>query len=120
MKMLHARTYDIVTESMTDSQIGAKKKNSVRNPLFILNSIISDGTSSVKKAPIDLNVMDFRQMFDAEDLSVCLNSFYDAGVQNDILALLYEANRENVISVKTQNVITKKQAYKKISCRGTC
>ena len=54
MKMLHARTYDIVTESMTDSQIGAKKKNSVRNHLFILNSIISDVTSSVKKTPIDL------------------------------------------------------------------
>ena len=106
MKMLHARTYDQVASSMTDSQIGAKKNNSVRNHLFILNSIISDVLSSKNKQPIDLNIMDFRQMFDAEELSVCLNSFYDAGVQNDLLPLLYEANRQNVIAVKTPNGIT--------------
>ena len=39
-----------------------QKKKSVRNHLFILNSIISDVLSSIKKNPIDLNIMDFRQM----------------------------------------------------------
>ena len=32
MKMLHKRTYEVVAQNMTDSQIGAKKK-SVRNHL---------------------------------------------------------------------------------------
>ena len=82
--MLHARTYEQVAQNMTDSQIGAKKENSVRNHIFILNSIISDVMSSKNNSPIDLNIMDFRQMFDAEELSGWLNSFYDAGVKNDV------------------------------------
>ena len=115
MKMLHARTYEQVAQGMTDSQIGAKKKNSVRNHIFILNSIISDVMGSKNNPPIDLNIMDFRQMFDAEELPVCLNSYYDAGVKNDILALLYEANRKNVIAVKTPNGLTQRTSiYEKV------
>ena len=92
---------------MTDSQIGARKKKSVRNHLFILNSIISEVMGSVKKEPIDINVMDFKQMFDAEQLSVCLNALYEANVTDDMLALIYEANRTTIFAVKTPNGITR-------------
>ena len=107
MKLIHGRTYEIVAQSMSDSQIGAQKKKSVRNHLFVLNAIISDVLSSVNKAPIDLTVMDYRQMFDAEDVFISLNALYEAGVKDDILALIYESNRETVVSVKTPNGITK-------------
>ena len=107
MKMIHERTYEKVSLSMTDSQIGAKKNKSVRNHLFVLNSIISDVLSTKKKQPIDLSILDFRQMFDAEDLSICLNSLYEAGIKDDTLALIYEANKKNVIYVKTPNGLTK-------------
>ena len=49
MKMVHSRTYEIVAQSMSDSQIGARKNKSVRNHIFVLNSIVSDVLSSVKK-----------------------------------------------------------------------
>ena len=91
---------------MTDSQIGSLKTKSVRNHLFVVNSVINDVLSSAKKPPIDLNVMDYKQMFDAEDLKINLNALYEAGIQDDILALIYEANKENVISVKTPNGTT--------------
>ena len=68
---------------MTDSQNGAKKKKTVRNHIFILNSIMSDVLSSKKKVPVELNIMDFKQMFDAEDGPICLNALYDASVTND-------------------------------------
>ena len=42
MKMLHERTYTKVAQSMTNSQIGALKRKSVRNFLFVLNAIMSD------------------------------------------------------------------------------
>ena len=42
MKLVHERTYDIISPNMTDSQIGARKGKSVRNHLFVLNSILSD------------------------------------------------------------------------------
>ena len=59
MKLVYERTYERVDQSMTQSQIGTRKKKSVRNHLFILNSIIHDVMSSVKKQPIDLNIMDY-------------------------------------------------------------
>ena len=106
MKLIYSRTYEKVNASMTDSQIGARKNKSVRNHLFILNSIISDVMGSVKKEPIDLNVMDFRQMFDAEELSVCLNAMYEANIKDDMLALIYEANKTTIFTVKTPNGLT--------------
>ena len=106
MKLIHERAYEKVAPNMTDSQIGAVRKKSVRNHIFILNSIISDVLSSNKKAPIDLTIMDFSQMFDSEDVSICLNALYEAEVKDDTFALIYEANRTNFIAVKAPNGLT--------------
>ena len=57
-------------------------------------------------------------MFDAEELSVCLNSFYDAGVKDDVLALLYEANKRYVIAVKTPNGLTKRTSINEKVMQG--
>ena len=108
MKLLHVRTYQKVAHNMSDSQIGAQKRKSVRNHLFVLNSIISDVLSSKQKAPIDLNIMDYKQMFDAEEVPICLNALYDAGVNDDIYALICEANSSATFAIKTPNGITKK------------
>ena len=106
MKLIHDRTYEIVASHMTDAQIGARKNKSVRNHLFILNSIISDVMSAKNKDPIDLNIMDFKQMFDAEDIQTVLNSFYDSGIQDDLFALVYEANKSVDCAIKTPTGIT--------------
>ena len=106
MKMIYERTYHKVDLSMTNSQIGARKKKSVRNHLFVINSIISDVMSSVRKDPIDLSIMDFKQMFDSEELSTCLNALYDADIQDDMLALIFQANKTTYFAVKTPNGIT--------------
>ena len=106
MKLVYDRTYEIVASNMTDAQIGARKNKSVRNHLFILNSIISDVMSAKKKDPIDLNIMDFKQMFDAEEIQTVLNSFYDAGIQNDLFAVVYEANKSVDFAVKTPTGMT--------------
>ena len=45
MKLVHERTYDQVSSSMTDAQIGARKQKSVRNHIIVLNFIISDVVS---------------------------------------------------------------------------
>ena len=115
MKIIHNRTYEEVTSSMTDSQIGACKKKSVRNHIFVLNSILSDVLSSVKKTPIDIQIMDFKQMFDSEEVFVSLNSLFEAGVKDDLLPLIYEANRINHIAVKTPGGLTeRKEIHNKI------
>ena len=100
MKFIYERTYGKVNSSITDAQIGARKLKSVRNYWFILNSIISDVMSSIKKEPIDLNIMDFKQMFDSEQIEDVLNAYYEAGINDDMLALVYEANKTVTFAVK--------------------
>ena len=56
---------------------------------LILNSIFSDVMGYVKKEPIDLNIVDFKQIFDAEELTVCLNALYEANIKDDMLALIF-------------------------------
>ena len=115
MKLLHERTYETVAQSMTDSQIGAQKDKSVRNHIFVLNTIISDVLSSKKKPPIDLNIMDYKQMFDAEEVPICLNALYDSGVKNDLFSLICEANKTATFVVKTPSGNTERQViYNKI------
>ena len=118
MKLVYERTYETIDTNMTDAQIGARKHKSVRNHLFVLNSIISDVMSSKKKESIDLNVMDFKQMFDAEEIPHVLNAFYEAGIQDDMLSLLNEANKSVSFVVKTPNGKTEQRNIKNKIMQG--
>ena len=106
MKLVYERTYEQVSSTMTDAQIGARKKKSVRNHIFVLNSIISDVMSSKKKPPIDLNIMDFKQMFDGEELKSVFNAFFEAGVKDDMFSIINEANETVKFAVKTPTGLT--------------
>ena len=88
MKIIQNRTYRKVASSMSDSQKRAQKKKSVRIHIFVLNAIISDVLSSVKKPSIDLCAMDYRQMFDSEEVKIYLNALYEAGVHDDLFAMI--------------------------------
>ena len=77
---------------MSDSQIGARKGKNVRNYLFVLNSVVSGVLSSKKKKSIDINILDFRQMFDAEEVLNVLKALYEVEVKYDMFVLLNEAN----------------------------
>ena len=112
MKLIYNRTYHIIDQNMSDAQIGARKKKSVRNHLFVLNAILSDVMTSKSKVPVDINVMDFKQMFDAEELSNVLNAMYESGIKDDMLVMLNEANENVQFAVKTPNGLTE---YRSIS-----
>ena len=47
-------------------------------------------------------------MFDSEEVKICLNALYEAGVQDYLFAMIYEANKNNVISVKTPSGTTER------------
>ena len=98
---------------MTDSKIGARKNKSVRNHLFILKTILSGVMGSVRKEPIDLSIMDFKQMFDSEEVSTCLNGLYHPQIEDDMLSLIYEANKTTYFAVKTPNAVREKNKRSK-------
>ena len=51
-------------------------------------------------------------------LEECINDLYDSGVQNPNLALIYEANKTNKVSVMTPTGLTDREAINKIVMQG--
>ena len=54
-----------------------------------------------------MNIMDFKQMFDAEALPIVLNLFIEACVTDEVLALGNETNKSVQLEIKTPNGMTK-------------
>ena len=68
MKMIYQDYYDVIESSMSDSNIGARKNKNIRNHIFIVNSIIHDVLRKKNNKPVDIMVLDYKQMFDCECL----------------------------------------------------
>jgi hypothetical protein len=118
MRMLYADKYDIIESSMSASNIGVRKKHNIRNHIFVVNSIIHDVLSKKSNEPIDIMVLDYKQMFDSECLFECMNDVYEAGVTDDKFALIYEANRENFVAVQTPNGLSRRETFHEIVMQG--
>ena len=86
---------------MSDSNVGGRKKKSGINHIWILNNIIHDQLSSVKKKPVVIQQYDYQQMFDSMDASEACGDMYSYGINDDHLKLIHEANKKIVINVKT-------------------
>ena len=93
IKLSHEGTYEQVAYNMTNSQIGTRKT------FICFKFHHCDVMNSKKKVPIYLNVMDFKQMFDAEELQTVLNSYYEAGIKNYLFSIVYEANKTVTFAV---------------------
>ena len=126
MKLIYQDYYSQIDESMSDSQVGARKGRNIRNHIWIVNGIISDVLSSKANKPIDIGIYDYRQCFDSLWLKECLNDLYTAGLNDDKFALLYNVNSKVNIAVKTpvgktdrqtiHNVITQGDVFGPIFC----
>ena len=116
MKLVNGDKYDIVDRSMSDSNVGARKKKSIRNHIFILNGIINEALK--KNIPLDIIIMDYKQCFDSLWLEECTNDLFDAGITDDNLALIYKMNSRNQVAVKTPFGITERKSVEKIVFQG--
>ena len=61
---------------------------------------------------------DSRQCFDTLWLQECVNDLYDAGIQDDKLALIYEVNKKNQVAIKTPFGITPRVNINQIVLQG--
>ena len=93
MKLIYMEEYEGLDNSMSDSQIGARKSKNIRNHIWVVNGVICDVLSQKNKKAIDVQIMDYKQCFDSLWIEECLNDFYDGGLQNEKLALLYSVNK---------------------------
>jgi hypothetical protein len=72
-----------------------------------------------KQKPVTLQIYDYAQMFDSIDLEEALSDLYDVGVDDDTLALLYQANAEVYMALKTPAGLTDRRQFEILSYRGT-
>ena len=113
MKLVYNDKYETVDASMSDSNVGARKKKSIRNHIFILNGIINEAIQK-KNEPVDILIGDYRQCFDSLWLDECINDLYEAGINDDKLALMYKLNSVNQVAVKTPFGLTERKSVEKI------
>ena len=88
---------------MSDSNVGSRKGRNHRNNLYIVYAIINYvlNNPNAKSKAIDLQIYDIEKMFDKIRLKEAINDFWDSGVQDDNLVLLYKLNKNNKAIVKT-------------------
>ena len=116
MKMIYHEEYDILDSNMSDSNIGGRKNKNIRNHLFIINGIINDALR--KKICIDLIILDYRVCFDSLWIEEVINDLFETGVDNRNLALIYEANKVNEVSVITPSGKTETERVERIVMQG--
>ena len=87
---------------MSDSNIGRRKNKSCINHIWVINAIIHDTLSSTKNKPILIQQYDYSQMFDGMELKESLADLEsEAGIKEDTIHLLYQANKNIQVKVKT-------------------
>ena len=118
MRIIYNDKYPEIDSNMSDCQMGARKHKGCRNNILIVNGIIHDVISSKKKDPVVLQIYDYRQMFDAIGLEEALSDIFDAGVKDDNLSLIYDANKEINMAVNTPNGLTERQVLKNVVLQG--
>ena len=118
MRLIYNDKYPEIDSKMSDCQMGGRKKKGCRNNLFIINGIIHDAMSSKKKRPVCLQITDYKQMFDAMNLEQAVNDIYDAGINDDNLTLIYEANKNIKMAVNTPHGLSERQSIENVVLQG--
>ena len=73
---------------------------------------------STKNNPIQIQICDFKQMFDGMNLKEAMSDLFDSGIDDDQLPLIYEANKNIKIQVKTPNGLTVEQTLEENVLQG--
>ena len=94
MKLIYNQNYEKIDQNMSESNIGGRKGRGCRDHIFVINGIIHHQLTKKVKKPLCIQIYDYTQMFDSMSLKESMNDLYDVGVQDDSLALLYEANKD--------------------------
>ena len=130
-KLIYNDKYEDIDAGMSDSNIGARKQQNIKNHLFVVYGVINSVINE-EKSCIDLCVYDIQKAFDALWLEDCLNDMYDTLPEkqhDDKLALVYESNRNNMVAVKTavgltnrvnmENIVTQGGTFGPIECANS-
>ena len=118
MGLIYNSKYSAIDSKMSNCQMGGRKGKGCKNNIFILNGIIHDVLTSKKMKPVLFQFYDYSQMFDSINLEEAICDIYDTGVQDENLALIYQANKEIKMAVKTVHGLSERQTIENIVLQG--
>ena len=79
MILLFNLKYSMFYSNMSDSNVGWRRKKSGINHIWIMNNVIHDQLSSVKKVLIIIQKFDYKQMFDGMDSEKACGDIFNYG-----------------------------------------
>ena len=100
--------------------IGARKGKNVKNHLFIVYGIINSILKE-EKSFIDIQIYDIVKAFDTLWLEDSMNDMFHSlpkTQRDDKLALVYEANRNNLMAVNTSVGLTDRVNVSRVVTQG--
>ena len=109
MRLIYNEKYPVIDSNMSDSQMGGRKGRGCRMNLFIVNGIIHDIIKSKHALPALFGIFDYSQMFDSIKLQQAISDIYEAGLKDENLSLLYQANKEIYMAVNTPGGLSERQ-----------
>ena len=118
MRLVYKTKYETINSHMSDSNVGGRKNMSCINHIFVLNGIIHETISSKKKSPVTIQIYDYKQMFDSMELDEAVSDLFDSGIKDDTLALLYDANRNINVRIKTPSGLGVEKHLDKVVLQG--
>ena len=95
-----------------------ERTNGSKITFFIINGILFDNNKSKNSKPLSICIYDCKQCCDSLWHEEVTNDIYEAGVNDDKLALLYEINKVNNLAVKRQHGLTERKTVNNIICQG--
>ena len=117
-KLIYNDNYHKIDQSMSCSNIGARKNRNIRDHLFVINAIMNDSFKNKKE--IDLEIMDIAKCLDKMWYEETSNDIFRAGVTDDKFVLLANANSKAQVAVKTPwGSITERIPLEKLEMQGT-
>ena len=117
-RLIYNDEYANIDENLTDSNVGARRHRNIRDNIFVLNAITNSVVNGTED-PVDIQLFDVEKCFDALWVEECINDIYEAGLDNDKLALLFLENQNANISIKTPGGKSKRFNIKNIIMQGT-
>ena len=118
MSLIYDSKYPGIDRKMSDCQMGGRRGKGCKNNIFIVNGIIHEVLQSRKMKPVVLQFYDYSQMFDSINLQEAISDIFDTGVDDDNLVLLYNANKEIDMAVKTANGLSDRKTVNEIVLQG--
>ena len=118
-KLVYNSIYQSVDQSMSCSNIGARKNRNIRDHLFVINAIVNDVIHNKHSKAIDLQIYDITKCFDKLEYTNTSIDFFNAGVTDDKFAIITNSNKKCEVAIKTPWGITDRTTLTEIEMQGT-